>query len=279
MKHFSAVCDPNIGYSFMDAMNYCKSLGSYVSLPTQPDLFYEGINKLDVDFNTSTWIGLSKFGNIPDDLAYEIPRASAPFKWDRNKGHWSSDTFINEIEEKNTTSNENCVEISIIDSKLIKNPVSCNKRQSFFICEYSSSNLEETTTFHQHYLDNPGKYHDIDHNYSENVAEKYAEFYVENYKFRYYSEKKSWDDAFETCENEGFYLAEITELSLLDSVRDIMGVKEHYRVRLYRCSLSRVALNKMAVENPKFELSVKIRSLFVALNVVNQMEYLIIKFE
>ena len=217
----------NLGYNFFDAMNYCKSLGSFVSLPTQPDLFYKGLYDLDSkNTTTTTWIGLSKFGIIPDDLTYEIQSASAPFKWDRNKGHRSSGVFLIDLNGQETK--ESCVEISIVNSTFITEPVNCDKRQNFFICEYSLSSLEETTTLHQHYLDNPGRYHNIYSNYTKNEVQNYEQFLLPDYEFRYYSERKSWDEAFETCKNDGFYLAEITELSLLNSVRDFIGESDRF---------------------------------------------------
>ena len=52
----------NIGYTFFEALSYCQSKGTYVSLPSNPEFFQEIFDHTGSD----TWIGLSKFGDVPN---------------------------------------------------------------------------------------------------------------------------------------------------------------------------------------------------------------------
>ena len=220
----------NHGYTFFDAMNYCKHLGSYVSLPTDPELLLQGLN--DIELNDWTWIGLSKFGDIPDDLLYQLPSASAPFKWDRNRGYFSAGSVMNNIDVNVNNTLAECVEIARNDTTIIARSVDCNKRQNSFICEYSLSSLEKSTTLHQHYLDHHPELYNIDPLYFKNdtTENTYEEFYFEDYQFRLYGQNTSWADASDICGKEGFYLAEIKELRILNKIRNFIGDDKHFYI-------------------------------------------------
>ena len=43
------------------------------------------------------------------------------------------------------------------------------------------------------------------------------------FTYRYYSISQSWEQAKNTCEKDGYYLAEITSLETLDKIRSVIG--------------------------------------------------------
>ena len=73
------------GYTFFEAVNYCRNLGSYVSLPSKPE-YLEQIFNYNVS-ETSTWIGLSKFGLLDKPFYNNSDSACSEeneIRWERN---------------------------------------------------------------------------------------------------------------------------------------------------------------------------------------------------
>ena len=59
----------------------------------------------------------------------------------------------------------------------------------------------------------------------------YEEIGLGDYEYRYYYKiEQSWEQAKITCENEGYYLTEITSLETLDNIRSFVGDRESFWV-------------------------------------------------
>ena len=131
-----------IGYNFFEAVNYCQSKGSYVSLPSNPEYFNQIFNYT----NSSTWIGLSRFGDMSEEIPYDYSVCSANDRvvWERNNQPY----FHNDLINNNATEpTECCVKIHKSDdsSTILKSFIDCNEKIRTFICEFSITNEEVQT--------------------------------------------------------------------------------------------------------------------------------------
>ena len=204
-----------IGYTFFEALDYCSSIGTYVSLPSHPEYFKDILGQTD----SNTWIGLSKFGDVPDNVPYHtFCEAEDILKWERSNKTYFGDS-VNNVNSRKIT--DCCVEIFSNDdgSTVSKRLVDCNKRVSSFICEYSLTDEESQTGIrktHAHYQQDKFKF--VDFNDPVNNPELNRGF-----NYRYYSLEKTWHDAKAICESEGYYLAEITSLDSLNMIREVVG--------------------------------------------------------
>ena len=147
----------NVGYTFFEALNYCQSLGTYVSLPSNPDYFQQLIDQT----NSTTWIGLSRFGDLPEKIHGMKPCSSDDeLKWERNNQLDYSYLDKDLLNQYSGKSRHCCVEIFMSNDKstISQRLVDCNKRMNSFICEYSSTNEELQTPMNDYYKDNSLSY-------------------------------------------------------------------------------------------------------------------------
>ena len=121
----------NVGFNHSQALNYCKSMGSYVSLPSNSEYFSQ---IFEYTGPMITWTGLKQSS---DNL----------LKWERNNRTYTGFDILNFDAMSDVDTTQYCVEIFMSDDNLsvVKRLVDCNKKMSSFICEYSLTELEAQT--------------------------------------------------------------------------------------------------------------------------------------
>ena len=129
-----------MGYNFFEAVSYCQSKGSYVSLPSNP----EYINQIFNYTNSSTWIGLSRLGHISKEISYSVCSANDRIVWERSNRPYFYDDLVN---KNSTDATECCVKMykSEDNSSILKSFIDCSSKLRTFICELSITNEEIQT--------------------------------------------------------------------------------------------------------------------------------------
>ena len=164
----------NTGYTFFEAVEYCQSKGTYVSLPTHPEYFNQIFEHID---SFTTWIGLSKFGDISEPNSYSSCSSNDKIRWERGNdlyfNHDFNEDLINNSKSENNT--ECCVKIQKFDENTFtKSFTDCQEKLTTFICEYS-------VTYEEGQTKNPDDVSQcclFGHYWKNSICQPYDEFWL-----------------------------------------------------------------------------------------------------
>ena len=121
------------GYTYEEASNYCKNLGSYVSLTQSHnlDLIYE-------QFQAPSWYGVSY-------IEKQFCQQDDPLIWDRYINLYKDHEIL--YTYGRSGSPNCCVKIDKSGERIIKIFENCKERLSSFICEYNPESLDFDANF------------------------------------------------------------------------------------------------------------------------------------
>ena len=174
----------NGGMDFTEAMEFCKTKGSYVGLPSS----FNNLELLTSKIPTPTWLGLKNNNNN--------------FVWERY-GKIFNSYNQSDFEPVLGDPGHNCIQVRKDSSDtIIKEFVDCSKKVSTFICEYFVTENEKKS--------------------EEKFSYDELSFYYDGFNYAYHKNQKSWADARSICESKGedWFLAEIKSQNTLNEIID-----------------------------------------------------------